>query len=82
VNNYLEANPNGDMVFVSAAYPSQAVYYRHNGVLSTVLTTGRPTEAGDLLVTILGLDLTQDGTVYLLAVNQNDELVLYSATPI
>jgi hypothetical protein len=82
VNNYLEANPNGDMVFVSSIYPSQAVYFRRNGVLSTVLTTGRPTEAGDLLVNILGLDLAADGTVYLLAINQNDELVLYSATPI
>ncbi len=80
--NQLEANPNGDMVFVSQAYPSQVVYSRRNGVLSTVLTTGRPTEAGDLLVNILGLDLKEDGTIYLLALNQNDELVLYSATPL
>jgi hypothetical protein len=80
--NFLEANPNGDMAFVSQAYPSQAVYFRRNGVLSTVLTTGRPTEAGDLLVNILGLDLSADGTVYLLAINQNDELVFYSATPL
>ena len=70
------------MAFISAAYPKPGCLLLANGVLSTVLTTGRPTEAGDLLVTILGLDLTQDGTVYLLAVNQNDELVLYSATPI
>ena len=80
--NYLEANPNGDIAFVSQAYPSQAIYFRRNGVLSTVLTTGRPTEAGDLLVNILGLDLSADGTVYLLAINQNDELVFYSATPL
>lgn len=80
--NFLEANPNGDIAFISQAYPSQAVYFRRNGVLSTVLTTGRPTDAGDLLVNILGLDLGGDGTVYLLAINQNDELVFYSATPL
>ena len=80
--NLLEANPNGDMVFIQQASPSQAVYYRRNGVLSTVLTTGRRTEAGDFLVNIFGVDLKQDGTIYILALNEKDELVLYSATPL
>ena len=46
-----------------------------------MLTTGRRTADGDYLVTILGLDMRDDGTVYLLALNEKDELVFYAATP-
>jgi hypothetical protein len=79
--NQLEANPAGDLVFVSQAYPSFGVFFQRAGQISTVLTTGRRTADGDYLVTILGLDMRDDGTVYLLALNEKDELVFYAATP-
>jgi len=81
VNNIMEANPNGDFAFAMSAYPSAGLFFQRNGKLSTVLTTGRRTDDGDFLVNILGIDIRQDGMLYLLAVTEKDELVLYSATP-
>jgi hypothetical protein len=81
VNNYLEVNASGDIAFVNGQNSGFGVYSQRSGSLSTVMTTARPTDDGDYLVNILGLDLRDDGTIYLLAMNQYDELVLYSATP-
>jgi hypothetical protein len=78
--NYMEPVGNGDLVFVSQAFPSLAVFSLRGGTLSTVLTTGRRTTDGDFLVNILGLDVRADGSIYLLALNERDELVLYNAT--
>ncbi len=80
--SHMEASSSGDLAFVSSPNaPGYGVYAQRNGALQTVLTTYLPTPDGDYIVNILSLDLRDDGTVYLLAVNQNDELVFYSATP-
>jgi hypothetical protein len=79
--NYMEPVGSGDLVFVSQAFPSLAVFSLRGGTLSTVLTTGRRTADGDFLVNILGLDIRADGTVYILALNERDNLVLYNAAP-
>src|SRR5262249_42041164 len=71
-NNILEANSNGDLAFAMSAYPSVGLFFQRNGKLNTVLTTGRRTDDGDFLVNILGMDIRQDGTLYLLAVTEKD----------
>ena len=79
--NYMQPVGNGDLVFVSQAFPSLAVFSLRGGTLSAVLTTGRRTADGDFLVNILGLDIRSDGTIYMLALNERDQLVLYNAAP-
>jgi hypothetical protein len=61
---------------------SSVVFLQRGASIATVLNSGRRTDDGDLLVTIQGIDLREDGTIYLLALNERDEQVLYSATPI
>jgi hypothetical protein len=46
-----------------------------------VLTTGRRTDDGDFLVNILSLEFRDDASVYLLGLNEADELVFYEAKP-
>ena len=42
----------------------------------------RPTPQGDFLIRINSMDLRDDGTVYFLAVTEEDEVVLYEARPL
>jgi len=81
IANQLELNPSGDMVMMGQV-TSSIVFFQRGASIATVLNTGRRTDDGDLLVTIQGIDLREDGTIYLLALNERDEQVLYSATPI
>jgi hypothetical protein len=81
IANQLELNPSGDMLIMGQVV-SSVVFYEHGSSIATVLNTGRRTDDGDLLVTIQGIDLREDGTIYLLALNERDEQVLYSATPL
>jgi hypothetical protein len=46
-----------------------------------VINLFRPTKEGDYLVRINAIDLRDDGTVYFLAMTQDDETVLYEARP-
>ncbi len=46
-----------------------------------VINLFRPTKDGDYLVRINAIDLRDDGTVYFLAMTQDDETVLYEARP-
>src|SRR5581483_2832114 len=78
----LELGPGGDMVFLGQGSPSQVLFFERSGAIQTILNTGRRTDDGDFLVTIQALDIRQDGTVFILALNENDEQVLYKATPI
>jgi hypothetical protein len=82
IANQMELNPGGDMVFLGQGSPSQVLFFQRNGKTETILNTGRRTDDGDFLVNIQGLDVRADGTVYILALNERDEQVLYSATPI
>jgi hypothetical protein len=79
----LESNSKGDFVFTSTT-PGVGfgIYSRRAGVLSTVLTTGRRTGDGDYVISILGVNLQEDGTIYLLLLNEKGELVFYQAAPI
>jgi hypothetical protein len=42
----------------------------------------RPTPDGDFPIRINSMDFRDDGTVYFLAVTQDDEVVLYEARPL
>jgi hypothetical protein len=81
IANQLELNPSGDMVMLGQVV-SSVVFFQRGDSIATVLNSGRRTDDGDLLVNIQGIDLREDGTIYLLALNERDEQVLYSATPI
>jgi hypothetical protein len=80
--NQMELNPSGDMLFMGQGPPSQILFFDQGGKIVTVLNTGRRTDDGDFLVNIQGLDVREDGTIYVMALNERDEQVLYSATPI
>jgi len=77
----IDINVGGDLLFQFA-----------NGVNSLVLRRGdklyqvhnfyRPTPEGDFLLRMNSMDLRDDGTVYFLAVTQQDEVVLYEARPL
>ena len=41
-----------------------------------------PTPAGEYIIRFLNVDFRDDGTVYFLGVNSNDEQVLYQARPL
>ena len=53
-----------------------------DGTMRQVHNFFRPTPEGEFLIRINAMDLRDDGTVYFLAVNQFDEVVMYQATPI
>ena len=63
-----------------------------NGVNSMVARRGgrfrqvhnffQPTPVGDFLIRTNAMDFRDDGTVYFLAVTQDDEVVLYEARPL
>ena len=42
----------------------------------------QPTSSGEYIIRVLGIDFRDDGTVYLLAINSEDEQVLYVARPL
>jgi len=52
------------------------------GVYRQVHNLFRPTDEGDYLLRINAMDFRDDGTVFILAVNQFDEVVLYEANPV
>ncbi len=78
----VEGNVNGDLIFQSYSYPSNGMYIRRGGKLATVFTNAHRTADGDFLVNLQSIDIREDGTIYLLALNELDEMVLYQATPI
>lgn len=80
VFNYLEVNTAGDIAFITSSFGSLGLFFARGSNTATALTTDRRTADGDYLINILALDFRDDGTIYLLAVNQDDELVFYSAT--
>ncbi len=70
----------------------QALFQFNNGAPIMVVRNGtklnqvqnlfKPTDDGDWLIRINAMDFRDDGTVYFLAVNQDDDVVLYQATPV
>ena len=77
----LDVNTRGDALFqFSNGVTSMVV--RKSGKFNQVQNLFKPTNEGDWLIRINAMDLRDDGTVYFLAVNQDDDVVFYQATPI
>jgi hypothetical protein len=76
-----DMNGNGDVLFQFSNGVNSMVVLK-NGTFRQVHDFFRPTPDGDWLLRINAMDLRDDGTVYFLAVNQFDEVVLYQADPV
>ena len=76
-----DMNTRGDVLFQFANGVNTMVV-RKNGKMNQVHNLFRPTPDGDWLIRINAMDLRDDGTVYFLAVNQDDDVVLYRASPL
>jgi hypothetical protein len=77
----LDVNTRGDALFQFSNGVNSLVV-RRNGQLNQVQNLFKPTSEGDWLIRINAMDLRDDGTVYFLAVNQEDDVVLYQAAPL
>lgn len=76
-----DMNSNGDVLFQFSNGVNSMVVLK-NGTFRQVHDFFRPTADGEWLLRINAMDLRDDGTVYFLAVNQFDEVVLYQADPV
>ena len=76
-----DVNTNGDVLFQFSNGVNSMVVLK-DGVTRQVHNFFQPTPEGEFLIRINAMDLRDDGTVYFLAVNQFDEVVLYQATPV
>jgi hypothetical protein len=77
----LDGNLRGDLLFQFANGVNSMVV-RRDGKFYQVHDFFRPTPQGDCLIRINSMDLRDDGTVYFLAVTDEDEVVLYEARPL
>ncbi|MFN7920074.1 MAG: Ig-like domain-containing protein [Bryobacteraceae bacterium] len=77
----LDINAKGDLLF-QFANGVNTIVVRRGDKLMQVHDFFRPTPQGDYLIRLLSMDLRDDGTVYFLAVNEEDEVVLYEARPL
>lgn len=77
-----EANRNGDLLFQHSNGGNNFLVVRRGEKLHQVVNLYRPTAEGDYLIRLNAVDFRDDGTVYFLAMNAEDELVLYQATPL
>ena len=77
----LDVNVRGDVLFQYGNGVNTMVVRRDNK-LYQVHDFFRPTAQGDYLIRIMSMDLRDDGTVYFLAVTEEDEVVLYEGRPL
>jgi hypothetical protein len=77
----LDVNTQGDLLFQFANGVNTMVV-RRGTRMQQVYDAFRPTPDGDYLIRINAMDLRDDGTVYFLAVTEQDEVVLYEARPL
>lgn len=81
-----DANRNGDVLFQQSNGGNNFLLVRPGNtrdprLFRQVINLFRPTAEGDYLVRVNAIDLRDDGTVYFLAMTQDDETVLYEAKP-
>ncbi|MEO7652694.1 MAG: Ig-like domain-containing protein [Bryobacteraceae bacterium] len=77
----LDVNARGDLLFQFANGVNSMVV-RRGDKLYQVHNFFRPTPEGEFLIRINSMDFRDDGTVYFLAVTQEDEVALYEARPL
>jgi hypothetical protein len=81
-----DANRHGDVLFQQSNGGNNFLIVRPGGIndparFRQVINLFRPTAEGDYLIRVNAIDLRDDGTVYFLAMTQDDETVLYEAKP-
>ena len=76
-----DLNRNGDALF-QGSLSANSIIVRRGGQFRQVHNMFKQTPDGDWLIRLVSIDLRDDGTVYFLAVNQDDDIVLYQADPI
>jgi hypothetical protein len=77
----LDVNLRGDQLF-QFSNGVNIMVVRRGDQMYQVHNFFAPTPEGDYLIRINAMDLRDDGTVYFLAVTEEDEVVLYQATPL
>ncbi len=77
----LDVNTQGDVLFQFSNGVTTMVVLK-DGAFRQVHDLFRPTDDGDYLMRLNAMDFRDDGTVFILAVNQFDEVVLYEADPV
>lgn len=77
-----DVNRNGDILFLHSAGIPYLMVRRADGRQLMVMSQFRATAAGDYITRFLNVDFRDDGTIYFLAVNADDEQVLYMARPL
>jgi len=76
-----DVNRSGDVFFQHSAGTPFLLVRKGDRYLQ-VANLFRPMANGDYIIRVLGVDFRDDGTVYLLAINSEDEQVLYQARPL
>jgi hypothetical protein len=76
-----DVNRAGDVFFQHSAGTPYLMVRKGDRYLK-VANLFRPVAGGDYVIRVLGIDFRDDGTVYLLAINSEDEQVLYQARPV
>lgn len=76
-----EVNTLGDVLFQFSNGVNSMVVLK-DGEFRQVHNLFRPTPDGEYIMRINAMDFRDDGTVYILAVNEFDEVVLYEADPV
>ena len=78
-----DVNRNGDIAYVHQSGGQRFLMVRGaEGRHRLVFNQYKPTPAGEYIIRFLNVDFRDDGTVYFLGVNSNDEQVLYQARPL
>ena len=80
--NAFDVNRNGDILFLHSAGTPYLMVRRADGKTLVVMNQFNPTPAGEYIIRFLNVDFRDDGTVYFLGVNSNDQQVLYQARPL
>lgn len=81
----LDSNRRGDVLFQHTNQGNNFLLVRPADdptKIRQVINLFRPTAEGDYLVRVNAIDFRDDGTVYFLAMNSDDETVLYEAKPV
>jgi len=76
-----DVNRAGDVFFQHSAGTPFLMVRKGDRYLK-VANLFQPTPAGEYILRVLGIDFRDDGTVYLLVINSEDEQVLYQARPL
>ena len=80
--NAFDVNRNGDLLFLHSNGTPYLMVRKADGKQLMVMNQFKPTPSGEYIIRFINVDFRDDGTVYFLGVNSDDEQVLYMARPL